>query len=289
MIETLAAAGGLALAGIQPALAGTAPRPKEYTVQNIIDIIMREGALSPKADTVDTIKTGRPDQVVTGIVTTMFPTISVISETARRNANFIIAHEPTFYNHRDDAAWANNTAVVKEKKAMLDTHGIAVWRFHDYCHSLKPDGITYGVVRKAGWLQYYTAGKNTLTIPPVTLKELVGHLKATLGISHVRVIGDPDQKCATVGLLPGAWGGEKQITLGDAERPDVLVVGEVSEWETAEYTRDGRLLEHPMALVILGHALSEEPGMEWTADWLRPKLPGIEIAHVPSGDPFMWL
>jgi len=286
-----AALSGAALPGAAPGLAapGQHTSAGKYTVQEIIDLIMREGALTPIEGTVDTMKAGRSDQAVTGIVTTMFATIKVIGEAVERNANFIIAHEPLYYNHRDDAAWASNTAVAKEKKALIEKHGIAIWRFHDYCHALKPDGITYGLVKKADWLSYYKAGDNVLTIPPLTLSEIVEHLKSSLGIAHVRVIGNPDQKCSRVGLLPGAWGGEKQITLADTGHPDVLIVGEVSEWETAEYTRDGRLLNHDMGLIILGHAVSEEPGMEWVAEWLKPKLPGIDITHVPSGNPFMWM
>ena len=36
------------------------------------------------------------EQEVTGIVTTMFPTIEVIERTAKAGANFIIAHETPF-------------------------------------------------------------------------------------------------------------------------------------------------------------------------------------------------
>ncbi len=86
----------------------------------------------------------------------MFTTVAVIEEAVKRKANFIIAHEPTFYNHADNTEWVKDNDIVKQKQALLDRHGIAVWRFHDYCHSLKPDAIRYGVARKAGWLSYYS-------------------------------------------------------------------------------------------------------------------------------------
>ena len=69
----------------------------------------------------------------------------------------------------------------------------------------------------------------------------------------------------------------------------MLIVGEVSEWETVEYVRDARLLGHPIALVVLGHAVSEEPGMEYFVDWLQLRLPAMKITHVPSGAPFRWM
>ena len=261
---------------------------KQFTVQEIIDLILKEGGLTPLKDTVDTIKIGNADQIVTGIVTTMFPTITAIKEAARRNANFIIAHEPSFYNHNDKSDWVNNNSVLKQKQALLEKHKMVIWRFHDYCHALKPDAISYGVAKKANWLSYYKTGEVMLTIPPVSLKQLVQHLKTSLGISHVRIIGDLSQQCKRIALLPGAWGGQRQVSVAELEKPDVLIVGEVSEWETAEYIRDGKLLGGKTALIILGHAVSEEPGMEWFAEWLQPKLPDLKVVHLASGDPFVW-
>jgi putative NIF3 family GTP cyclohydrolase 1 type 2 len=289
--NTLKVAGGLAFLGLQSANAmykGVLAQ-KPLTVQEIIDLILKEGGLSPISNTVDTIKSGQASQVVTGIVTTMFPTIAIIEEAARQKANFIIAHEPSFYNHKDDPQWVKDNSILKQKQQLLEKHKIAIWRFHDYCHSLKPDAISYGVCKKAGWLPYYKTGQMMLTIPAVPLQQLVRHIKTSLGIQHVRVIGDLNQPCERIALLPGAWGGQRQVTIAEAEKPDLLIVGELSEWETAEYMRDTHLLGEKRALLVLGHSVSEEPGMEYFVDWLQPKIPGIKISHLASGDPFTWL
>ncbi|NIJ53613.1 Nif3-like dinuclear metal center hexameric protein [Dyadobacter arcticus] len=262
---------------------------KAMTVGKIMALVMKEGNLSPINDTVDTLKSGNADQTVTGIVTTMFATVTVIEEAAKRNANFIIAHEPTFYNHRDNPDWVKNNQVVKKKQELLEKHKIAVWRFHDYCHSLKPDAVSYGVAKKANWISYYKTGSRILTIPSIGLGDLVKHLKTSLGITQLRVIGDLNQKCEKIALLPGASGGVSHVSVVEAEKPDVLIVGEVSEWETAEYIRDGRLLGNKTALIILGHSVSEEPGMDYFVDWLQPKIPDVKVTHIASGDPFKWL
>jgi putative NIF3 family GTP cyclohydrolase 1 type 2 len=291
IVNTAKAAGGFALLGFPPSLTGgnyLSPA-NQYTVQQVIDLILKEGGLSPLKETVDTIKAGSADQMVTGIVTTMFPTITVIEEAAKLKANFIIAHEPSFYNHKDDTKWVANNTVVKQKQQLLEKYKIAIWRFHDYCHSLKPDAVSYGVAKKANWLSYYKTGQTALTIPAISLQDLVQHLKSSLGIAQVRIIGDPKQICQRIALLPGAWGGLMQVTTAETQKPDVLIVGEVSEWETAEYIRDARLMGAATALVVLGHAVSEEPGMEWVAEWLQPKLADIKITHIASGNPFTWL
>jgi putative NIF3 family GTP cyclohydrolase 1 type 2 len=291
IINSIKAAGGFALLAPSSSLAGSniLSFNNQFTVQQVIDIIMKEGALSPVADTVDTIKTGDASQTVSGIVTTMFPTIPVIEEAARRNANFIIAHEPSFYNHKDDKQWVKNNSVLQQKLQLLEKHNMVTWRFHDYCHALKPDAISYGFAKKTGWLPYFKTGQTTITIPKLSLQQLVNHLKTSLNIAHLRIIGNLHQICERVTVLPGAWGGLRQVSAVESEKPDVLIVGESSEWETIEYMRDTASLGGKTALIVLGHSVSEEPGMEWVADWLKPKLPGVNITHIASGDPFTWI
>jgi putative NIF3 family GTP cyclohydrolase 1 type 2 len=53
--------------------------------------------------------------------------------------------------------------------------------------------------------------------------------------------------------------------------------------------RDTNLLGEKRALIVLGHNVSEEPGMEYFVEWLQPKLPQVKITHIASGDPFTWL
>jgi putative NIF3 family GTP cyclohydrolase 1 type 2 len=289
--NSLKAAGAAAFLGI-PVLstaAKYAAGTKAYTVQDVIDIILKEVPGAPFPQTVDTIKSGSAGQQVTGIVTTMFSTIKVIEAAAKLNANFIIAHEPTFYNHTDDINWVAKNEIVKKKQDFLEQHNITVWRFHDYWHACRPDGILTGVLKMAGWEQYYETGETVMKIPPSSLKNIADHLKSSLNITHMKVIGKLDQECRRIALLPGAAGGQRHISIVEKEKPDVLIVGEVHEWETAEYIRDSRALGSQTSLIILGHCVSEEPGMQFLVQWLQPKVPGIKITHVPSGDPFTWM
>ena len=262
---------------------------RDYTVQEVIDLILKEIPGTPIKDTVDTIKSGAPDQKVTSIVTTMFATVEVIRATARLGANFIIAHEPTFYNHLDDTNWLQQNAVVKQKQELLQKHNIAIWRFHDYWHAYRPDGILTGVLKELRLEKYKTANEHLLLTPPLSLKVLIDLLKERLGIKKLRVIGDLSQICKRIAILPGAAGGQTQIAFIEKEKPDVFICGEVHEWETAEYIRDARQMGSKTSLMILGHSVSEEPGMNWLVQWLQPKIPEIKITHIASKDPFLWI
>ena len=90
------------------------------------------------------------------------------------------------------------------------------------------------------------------------------------------------------GLVVGAASGQRQIEM--LRQVDVIVVGEVREWETTEYIRDALAQStREVGLIVVGHALSEEAGMEWLADWLKPRLPAIRVVHMASGDPFLFV
>jgi putative NIF3 family GTP cyclohydrolase 1 type 2 len=258
------------------------------TVSQIIDRILAEVPGGKLTDTVDTLKSGSGDTVVTGIVTTMFATVKVIEMAVKTKANFIIAHEPTFYNHLDDTNWVENNSVVKEKKALLEKNQITIWRFHDHWHRMKPDGILHGVLLKTGWLAFNPKEENIVQIPAQTLDDIMRHLKDSLGIAHLRFIGDRSSTCSIIALLPGSSGGQRQLKTLIEGKADLIIVGESSEWETPEYIRDARALGKPLSMIVLGHAYSEEPGMEWLVQWLQPKLPGVKITHVASGEPFAW-
>lgn len=260
------------------------------TIQQVIDLVWKSVPGAPFKETVDTIKAGDPSQKVTGIVTTMFATVDVIRQAVALKANFIIAHEPTFYNHHDQTDWLSQDSVYKAKMELLNTHNIVVWRFHDGIHALRPDGVLTGFLQKMGWAKYYDAANPIIIkLPSTSAGEVIGQAKAGLGLKRVKVVGDLAQPCVRVAVLPGAWGGRNQIGALMREKPDLILCGEVSEWETAEYIRDARALGEKRTLVVLGHALSEEPGMAWMVKWLEPQIPGIKVTHIASNEPFAWI
>ena len=287
------------IAAALPALAATsirltnksAPRmAPPPTIQQVIDALLADIPGAPFPNTVDTIKSGDPTQPVKGIVTTMFATDAIIRNTISLGANFIIAHEPTFYNHTDETDWLSDDPVFRFKKNLLEKHGIVVWRFHDGIHAHQPDGIRMGVLQALGWDSYYDQAAPPLISLPAALPlaGLINLFKRNLNVDELKYIGDLAQPCARVVLSPGAAGGRKQIGWIQQYQPDVFVCGELNEWETSEYIRDARFQGKKISLVVLGHSFSEEPGLEWLVPIIKSKIPGVQVTHLPSGDPFAW-
>ena len=265
--------------------------PESLTVRQVIDIILKEIPNAPFSKTVDQLRSGSMDQEVTGIVTTMFPTLEVIERTAKAGANFIIAHETPFYNNQDETDWLQEDDAYKYKIGLLEKYKIAIWRFHDYWHAHKPDGIIMGNLIKLGWEQHFNAETpRVLTLPqPMSLKSIVSLVKDRLNIPSVRVVGSLRQECKTIYMAFGYMDSRMQIAAIQKFKPDLILSGETREWETVERVRDGLLMGQKTALMVLSHSVSEEAGMEYAAKWLQPKVQSIKLTHIPSTNPFTFV
>jgi putative NIF3 family GTP cyclohydrolase 1 type 2 len=251
-------------------------------------IIAATGA-TPPPNTVDTIKAGDPNTIVTGIATTFLDTYQVLEKAVADNKNLIVTHEPTFYNHPDDMTVLGDDAVQAQKLAYIKEHHLVVWRFHDTWHLRQPDGILEGVINEFGWKPYQsTTDPHLFTLPPTTVAQLAATLRAKAGSHIMRVIGDPNMQVTQVALLPGAAGLTRQVKLLERDDVQVLVAGESAEWEGVEYARDAGAQGRHKALILLGHEVSEEAGMRYCAEWLKSVLPGVSIEYIRAGEPY-WM
>ncbi len=255
------------------------------TVQNIIDTILTTIPGAPFAETVDVLKSGDPAQEVTGIVTTFLGTQAIMQKAIDLGANFIISHEPVYYNHLDQTDWLADDPVYRAKRKLIDDHGLAIWRFHDYWHSHQPDGIKTGMLQALNWSQAYDPALPYLKLTPITLGDLMAYLKDKLGCQRAQMVGRPDTLCSKIAYVTGSPGIEYQMEILHSE-VDVMIIGEINEWQTPEYIRDAQSQGLSKSLIVLGHEPSEEAGMAYLVEWLRPKYPDLKITHVPSGDPY---
>ena len=257
------------------------------TASEVIEIIKSNLTCQWSDKTVDTFKAGNPDNQVTGIVTTFIVTMDVLTKAVALNCNLIISHEPTFYNHLDEVDHLKNDPVYQEKLKFIEENGLVVFRFHDHWHRTEPDGIFKGMINKLEWQQYQVNPEVLVfKFPESTVAKFATQLKAKFDDSPVRVIGNPEMKFTKVGLAPGAPGYMNHVRMLEREDVEVLVAGEVPEWESINYVRDADGLNMKKAMILLGHVNSEEAGMEYLATWLSGILEDIPIRFIPAGDPF---
>lgn len=262
---------------------------KPITAREVVAEIQKHVGVEWRAQTVDTFKAGNPDTPITGIAVTMMATMEVLQRASEKGLNLVITHEPTFYAHLDvPEGMQESDAVWAEKRAFIEKHNMVVWRFHDHWHLRKPDGITAGVVHDLGWEKYQNQENQNLFVhPETTLKKLSEEVAKKLNSPIVRVVGDPDLKVTKVGMSLGAAGIQRHIPMLESDDVQVLLIGEVPEWETIEYVADAVAQHRQKALVLIGHIPSEQPGMGEATRWLKTFVSGVPIEFVPTRQP-MW-
>lgn len=261
--------------------------PQKLTAVEVMQRIIAATGATPPAGTVDTLKAGDPNTVVTGIATTFMDTYPVLEQVVASGKNLIITHEPTFYNHQDNLSEWSADPVQQQKLAYIKEHHLVVWRFHDTWHMRRPDGILAGMVEQFGWKQYQSSTDALLfTMPQKTVGQIAANLEKRTRARSIRIVGDPSVPVSKIALLPGAAGSEEQIKLLERDDVQLLVVGESREWETVPYVIDAQAEGRSKALILLGHEVSEEAGMDECARWVRTLFPGMPVEFLPAGEPF---
>ena len=261
------------------------------SIQQAIDSILSTVPGAPFPGTVDTVKLGDPSQPLKRIAVTFLASMEVIEQAIQLGANFLITHEPTFYNHLDEVDFLTSNPVYAAKRRLIAESGLVIWRFHDALHSMKPDPINVELIRALGWAGYELPGRSsTIRLPaPMPLRQLAQHVKTSLDATGLRVVGELDRPCQTVSLSPGSPGVRAQLGLLGQPGVDVLLAGEIFEWETSEFARDARRQAAGKGLIVTGHAASEEPGMRWLAPWLEQRFPGVPVTFIHTGSAFQTL
>lgn len=255
------------------------------TAQEIVTRIQQQLAsqkINWRSETVDTFKAGDPATPIDGIATTGMATFNVLKRAAKANRNFVITHEPTFYNHQDQTAALAQDPTYEAKQQFIKDHRLVVWRFHDHAHALRPDPLVAGSARALGWTAYASPTEPRIyTLPATTLGALAADIARRLKGRAIRVAGDPSMKVARVALGPGY--GVPPLTAS----VDVVIGGEASEsGGNSEYLADAAASGQPKGVILLGHMLSEDFGMFELAEWLRGFLTGVPIDWISAGEPF---
>lgn len=260
---------------------------QELTARDVIRKIREQVKVDWADQTVDTFKTGDPDKAVTGIATTFIASVDVLQRAVDLGCNLIITHEPTFYNHLDETEHLADDPVYQAKIKFIEDNDLIIFRFHDHIHRMEPDGIIKGMIDYLDWQ------KNVVSREPLILEfqkmyvnELAQDLKVAFDKYPVQVIGNPEMSFTRAAFAPGAPGYMAHVRLLQRDDVEVVIGGEVPEWESIVYVRDAAALNMKKAMILIGHVNSEERGMEYCRDWLKDFLPAIPVHYVPAGTSF---
>jgi len=258
----------------------------------------------------DGILLGSPETTVTGIVTTFTPTLGVLRQAVASGKNTIICREAPFYSRGEQAPlfWRNSPAPPKEvidndpvcraKQEFISQNKLVIIRFFDNWDARATDGQLHGLARTLRWDRFHVSATNGadaydprnvyFQFPQTSLNNLAQNLKQKLKINAARVIGNPASRVSKVALTHGL------LLVADAERilrepkVDVVVAGDVVEWEAGPYFQDLVTAGKVKGLVLLGDEASEDPGSGEVAAWLKGFVTDVPIEWIPAGEPF-WI
>ncbi len=257
------------------------------TPQDVVNQIKKNVTCDWATQTVDNFKAGDPNSKLTGIAVCMFADMNTLREAVKQNCNFIITHEPVFYNHLDETNSFTDDPVFQEKMKYIKDNNLVIFRFHDHIHMTKPDGISVGMINKLELEKYAVNGSQTFfKVPETTVAQFAKELKNKFGMETIRVIGNPDMKFTKLAFMAGAPGGQRHIQMLKNKDIEVILAGEANEWETYLYANDAVEQGKNKAVIFLGHIKSEEAGMEYCAKWLGTFISGVPIHFIENKSNF---
>ena len=264
------------------------------TADQVIDRIRKNIGVEWKPDSVDAIKAGNPSTRVSGVVTTSMATLPVLRQAVKTGSNFVISAQPTFFGRADSptpppprgGGPPAPDAVFQAKNEFITKNNLVIFRLSDHWKLRQPDPLVQGLAAALGWTRYQSsADPSRIEMQAVTLETLASNVRTALRArGGIRVMGQEKLPVRRVGLLPGTTAIQAALTM--LPDVDLIIAGEVREWESVEYVRDQVFSGASKGLILIGRVVSEEPGMAACADWLKAFVPEVPVRHIAAGDPY---
>ncbi len=243
----------------------------------------------------DGFKAGDPTTPVKGIATTAMATVDLLKQALKAGTNLVLTYEPTFFGRQDGkvssspggrgpGGVAPDDPVYKAKKDFIEANGLVVFRLHDHWQARKENDMVTGLAESLGWNKYRVKPDDVLyDIPAAAAEETVALIRRKLNLrGGLRAVGDRRARVRRVMLHPGVM--TPALMWQRYAEVDLLVAGEVREWESTFYAADVYTAGEKRGLVTIGRVVSEDPGMRACADWLKTVVRDVPARWIAAGD-----
>ena len=258
-----------------------------FTAGDVIERIQNNLNTASTRAALDRFIAGNANMPVKGIATAVIATLDVIEQARDKGFNMIITHEPTFYSQRDNIQQFREDSVLQYKLEYIETNNIIIYRLYDQWLAHNPSGYAEGIMQLMGWENNVDPqNSNVFTFEDTILLELAKDIETKLGIKTMRVIGDPQMPVKRVAIGYGNTSLEQGVELISRDDVDVLIIGEANEWDVNEYAIDTYSSGKNIAVIYLGHLMSDVPGMKFCAQWLKGLIKEVPVEYINFPEPF---
>lgn len=248
-------------------------------------IMLKDFIDKDKSLCIDRIFIGNEDKDVEKVATCMVITPDVLRAVVKWGADIIVTHEPTF--HRDnEEIW--DFPPYAFKLELLEKYDIPVCRWHDSPHYGKTDYVSASFIKKMNWKGTFD-GKFTFVFDtPVTPLEVAEDIREKMNIRQPRIAGRRDGEVKKISIQLGQRGPKPYLAMLEND-VNLIIGGEVCEWESVEPIRDMAQVGMQKTAIVLGHAASERYVMQDLADYINHSIDGVLAKYFECGDIYSYI
>lgn len=218
------------------------------------------------------LQVGNPDSDVSSVLVALDPLPEVMREAAALGCGLVLAHHPLFFRPVKslDTGYGQGNAVAVAVRA-----NVAIYSAHT-SFDRAVDGVSDALAKKIGlmklsvleqaegWPKGRGYGKLGVLPKAMSAGRYAKSLKKALGLSSVRLIGEPGKKVGKVAVCGGS--GSDMAIAAACAGADCYVTGDIKYHEALD------ALDTGMAVIDVGHFGSELPSVARMAELLKKAL-----------------
>ena len=260
--------------------------------QDIIKLIDKEASFDCAEDWDNSgLQAGDMSWHVNKILIALDPTIEVLQEAVKINADIVLTHHPLFIKSPEciDFSCMPGSAIsvsAKEKISIISAHtnlDKAQNGLNDYFAKIIGLKEVLPLIDKDLNNDFYSIGRKGKLEKTISLKSFALKIKEKLNLNYLRVIGDKELKIRSAAVITGSGG--SMIEYFFQSKADVFITGDVKYHEA-------RIVEEKkLGMIDVGHFGSEYIAIQLLAEKLisasKNKDFGFEIfKYENESDPF---
>lgn len=253
---------------------------------------------------VDRVIAGDPATEVRGVAVVWLPTWTALREAQARGCNIVVAHEPTFYTHRDLDGWGTAaeiaelpegvrekvTATRDGKRRWIEDNKLVIVRSHDVPDAMR-GGVVDCLVKELGFAAEAVGEPapryRLVALPePMHAEDVARRLArafARLGQPGVAFYGEAGRVVRTLGLGTG-YGNAPWKHLAHGADMALAVEDRLKAWTEPVWAEDAG---YPV--VVINHGTSEEWGVRRLAEIVAAAHPGMRVELIAQGCAYRWI